>query len=105
MGHERVGNFSCFNIDSGNDDAVESCTFEWVARSEICDQRTATNKNGAYNDTLIREILGKHARIRNGVLELPDGTMDFCTRDSYTNDGSIYFGALDRVEQCLIWGY
>ena len=105
MGHERVGNFSCYNSVSGNDDAAESCKFGWVNRPEICGDLSSTNKNGNYNDTMIREILGKHARIREGELKLPEGTMDFCTRDSYTNDGSIYFGELQRVEQCLIWAY
>ena len=49
--HERVGNFSCFAPILGEeiDDAVESCSLDWIRRPELCGSMTFDNPDGEPN--------------------------------------------------------
>lgn len=106
--HDRVGNFSCYTIDSmDSDDNVESCNAAWIQRSEICGD---LKNNGTANFTLIADILRPHL---NKTIRLqPDGTpilnehtLDFCTTEYDSSDTKLWFGELEYVDECLLWSY
>ena len=104
--HERVGNFSCFAPVFGEeiDDAVESCSLDWIRRPELCGSMTFDNPDGEPNYTVLKEILGKHAKFdKEGVLKLPPNTLDFCKMTYNSDPEEIYFGEVGWVEDCLIW--